>query len=475
MRGAAVASGALLLAAALACRGRASAPPAGSPAAKPDRRLNVLLLTIDTLRADHLGCYGYRRETTPQIDALARAGTLFEHAFSYWPKTRGSFVMIHTGRFPSANGYDPARFPLLAPFNDTIASLLQGAGYETAAVVDNPNLAAALGYAKGFASYREIWQDQPLADEFQRAQGITAAGVAFLGSALPGKRFFLWLHYVNPHAPYTPPAPFDTRFAADPPAGEAELPVAPRFHGGIPKPLYVRGRHALSYYVAQYDGEIAAADEQVGSVLDALRASRVSGETLVVLTSDHGESLGEHGYYFDHGDDLFDPSLAVPLIVAAPGGSGKPSDALASTLDVLPTILDAARVARPGGLAGESLLPILFGQPAHRHERLFAQNDALLAAAWNRTFKIIARPKGAAWSYAFYDRERDPAESREARAAHAEAFHDWRNEIEGFLQARDREWAFTRLATDRLPSPARLSPEACERLRALGYVQECSS
>jgi arylsulfatase len=475
MRRARAAAGLALLLA-LGCRRPGPAPTGDAPEAARERRLNVLLLTVDTLRADHLGSYGYRRETSPHIDALARAGTRFAHAFSYWPKTRGSFVMIHTGRFPSANGFDPSRFPLLAPFNETIASLLQGAGYETQAVVDNPNVAAALGYAKGFARYQETWQQKELASEVQRTHAITAAAVKFFASVGSARPFLLWLHYVNPHAPYTPPPPFDRRFAQVEAPGEKQLPIVPRFHGGIPKPLYVAGQHTLGYYVSQYDGEIAAVDEQIGIVLDALQSSPLAAGTLVVLTSDHGESLGEHGYYFDHGEDLFDPCLAVPLIVVAPGGRrGQRSDVLAWTLDLLPTILDAAGVERPAGLPGESLLPILSGQAARRHERLFAENDTRMSAAWNLAFKIVARPARGALRYFFYDRDRDPGEKHAAGPQQAQVFPDWQNELDGFLQARDQEWGLTRLATSRLPSRERLSPEACERLRALGYVQECVS
>ena len=171
---------------AAACPQPAARQPAASAAprahAGAGNRLNVLLVTIDTLRADHLGAYGYRRATSPNIDALARRGAAFEQAYTYWPKTRGSFVALHTGRLAAQSGYGKTH-PLLVDFNPTLASVLQDAGYDTVAVVDNPNVAASLGYAKGFARYRETWEEQALASEMDRTRAITADGVAYLTGA----------------------------------------------------------------------------------------------------------------------------------------------------------------------------------------------------------------------------------------------------------------------------------------------------
>jgi hypothetical protein len=143
--------------------------------------------------------------------------------------------------------------------------------------------------------------------------------VRFLKEVAPDRPFFLWLHYVNPHAPYRPPPPYHTAFLDDASHTSPRLVAVEGFRDGIRREWAVPGRDRLGYYVAQYDGEIATADAEIGRVLEALGTSAGAGRTLVVLTSDHGESLGEHDYYFDHGEDLFDPSLAVPLIVRLPG------------------------------------------------------------------------------------------------------------------------------------------------------------
>jgi arylsulfatase A-like enzyme len=324
-------------------------------------RANVILITVDTLRVDHLSLYGYERSTSPNIDAVGREGTVFERAYTYWPKTRGSMAMMLTGRTPSRNGYR-ARRPGLLEFNPTLASLLSEAGYRTAAAVDNPNVAKAHGYGKGFETYRETWEEQGLATEMDRTRAITETGVRFLKEVASDRPFFLWLHYVNPHAPYRPPPPHDRAFLDDVSHAGPRLAAVEGFRDGIRRQWAVPGRDRLGYYIAQYDGEIATADAEIGRVLEALRSSAGAGRTVVVVTSDHGESLGEHGYYFDHGEDLFDPSLAVPLIVCVPGApAGVRSPALASTLDVVPTVLDAVRISAPPGLAGRSLLPIVAG------------------------------------------------------------------------------------------------------------------
>jgi arylsulfatase len=460
-----------------ACPGPERAPSPRAATARPavaGNRLNVLLITIDTLRADHMGVYGYRRPTSPRMDAFARTGVALDQAYTYWPKTRGSFVGIMTGRLASQTGYGKSH-PALLDFNPTLASVLKEAGYETAATVDNPNVAASLGYAKGFDRYRETWEETALVTEMDRTRAITADGVRLLGQASPDRPFLLWLHYVNPHAPYEPPSPWDAAFLdADASRGEA-LPPVDGFHGGVPRQWAVPGK-TLGWYVAQYDGEIAAVDAEVGKLLDALDGSAVRDRTLVVITTDHGESLGEHGYYFDHGEDLFDPSTRIPLLVAGPGvAAGHRTDVLATTLDLLPTVLDAAKVSYPPDLAGESLLPALQGQRRPDRPRLQGQNDRNLVGAWDRRFKIVATPSNEGARYALYDREADPGETRDASRAHAKRAREERRELELFRERIDAQLAKTRRLLEGRPAEERLSPEACEKLKAMGYVQQgCS-
>jgi len=214
----------------------------------------------------------------------------------------------------------------------------------------------------------------------------------------------------------------------------------------------------------------------VGQLLDALDASAVRDRTLVVVTSDHGESLGEHDYYFDHGEDLVDPSIRIPLIVAGPGiEAGRRSDVLATTLDLVPTVLDAVKVSYPPDLAGESLLPAARGERRPDRPRLQGQNDRSLLAAWDRRFKVVATPSGAGARYALYDREADPGETRDVSRDRAAQAREERRELEAFRERIDAQRARTRRLLEGRSGEARLSVEACEKLKAMGYVQQgCS-
>jgi arylsulfatase len=456
----------------MACGGRVQ-DRATAPLERVGSGYNVLLITIDTLRADHLGLHGYHRNTSPSIDALGREGTVFDQAYTYWPKTRGSFVALFTGRYASQSGYSK-RHPQLVGFNPTLASALSDAGYRTAAIVDNPNVAGGLGYAKGFDSYRETWEERELETEMERARAITESGVRFVRDHSRDTPFLLWLHYVNPHAPYTPPPPYDTAFLDDAVSGPA-LPTVDGLHGGIPKQWAVPGQDRLGYYIAQYDGEIAAVDREVGDVLTALRESGAWDRTVILLTSDHGESLGEHGYYFDHGENLFDPCLRIPLLIVVPDGRpGQRSDVFATTLDIVPTLLDAAKVSYPPGLVGTSLLPVLEGRQLPDRSRLFAQNDRNLSGSWDRRFKVVVTPLEEGRRLSLYDRLEDPGETRDVSREQPEQLRGQGRELEGFLKRRGQESVATRSLTDGRTTEAKLSKEACAKLVALGYVRaEC--
>jgi arylsulfatase len=338
-------------------------------------------------------------------------------------------------------------------------------------------VAAALGFGKGFDRFREIWTDKRLKDEAAGARAITDTAVRLLRDAPRERPFFLWLHYVNPHAPYTPPPPFDAAFRDDAARGGGEVRTVVGFNGGVSRKLAVPGQNRLGYYVSQYDGEIAFTDGEVGRVLAALAASGHEENTLVVLTSDHGESLGEHNYYFDHGADLFDPCLHVPLIIYDPRvkHAGR-SAVLASTLDVVPTILDALKVSFPPELAGVSLLAAVEGRALPERQRLFAENDRGLVGTHDGRFKLVRDPAGPeSTREALFDRSSDRAEERDLIARQSQEARRQRAALDAYLAERSQEWALTRL---RLggggPSgDAKLGHDDCLRLLALGYVDSC--
>jgi arylsulfatase A-like enzyme len=192
-----------------------------------------------------------------------------------------------------------------------------------------------------------------------------------------------------------------------------------------------------------------------------------------VVTTDHGESLGEHGYYFDHGEDLFDPSMRIPLLVAGPGvPAGRRTDVLATTLDLLPTVLDAVKVSYPPDLVGASLLPALRGEGRPDRPRLQGENDRNLLGAWSRRFKIVATPLEGGPRYALYDRESDPGESRDVSKSRPERAREEKRALELFRERIDAQREKTSRLLEGRSGEERLSPEACEKLKAMGYVQQ---
>ncbi|MCK4305772.1 MAG: sulfatase [Candidatus Eisenbacteria sp.] len=296
------------------------------------KRWNLLLLTVDTLRADHLGCYGYPRETSPAIDALAQTGVRFDHALCQRPKTSPSFATILTGTYPARHGIHRC-MQLLKGSNLTLAEILANAGWRTAAVVTNGNLYPEFGFDQGFETYTY---------GHKGAGEGTDLALAWLKEHGSSKQpWFLWIHHTDPHTPYNPPHPYDSFFK----------------HGEHPQSRHERA-------IDLYDGEIRYTDDQLRRVLEWLEIEGPLERTLVIFTADHGESLGEHGYFYEHGLHPYEPSGRVPLIFWAFGviPAGEVSPAVVGLVDLVPTVLDALGVAAPTALQGRSILPVVVDQ-----------------------------------------------------------------------------------------------------------------
>ena len=461
---------ALLALGSAACPGRPS--PSGAVTETPlaKDRPPLILITIDTLRPDHMSAYGYKRATTTSLKEWGQKGAVFEQAYTYWPKTRGSFVAIMTGRTAGESGYSP-KHPELHAFNPTLAETLQKDGYDTAAFVDNANVSGSLGFSRGFRTYVEMWADPTLADEVARTEAITRRGIQYVASKGKADGFFLWLHYVNPHAPYTPPSPFDGAFRGKT-RSDRTLKVVDGFFGGIPKQWAIPGKTRLSDYVNAYDGEIAYVDTQVGEVLRALDGASVLSRSTLIVTSDHGESLGEHDYYFDHGANLFDPVQRIPFIVLGREARPLRSQVLISTLDIMPTLLDAARVSFPSGLAGRSVLPFAAGRQESTRDMLVGENDRGHQGIWDRRYKLIdTDPRARNPARQFFDRVSDKAEAH-PRTNLAEVARKYEVGLDEHRDVELRSALRTRAQLEGKVSPPKSQAE-CEQLKALGYIAEC--
>jgi arylsulfatase A-like enzyme len=318
------------LAVVLVCLLATTLVAAATSGASPAARTNLLLVTLDTTRADYIGCYGFPLPTSPHLDAVARRGVRFANTYSQVPLTGPSHATILTGLFPHEHGAVRNGVPLPDGVR-TLAEILHEAGYRTGAFLSGWTLRANLsGLSQGFDTYDDSMQDRYRLVNSQRfAHQVTPLAVKWLEENGRGDRpFFLWVHYFDPHAPYTK---------------QHELYDAL----GHEKPEEMPDRNL------QYASEIRHVDEGLGQVLAALDRLGRRDDTLVVIVGDHGESLGEHDYV-GHGKYLYEEILRVPMVFSWPGHlpEGKTVEPVVAVMDVTPTVL---------GLLGEDPLPVASG------------------------------------------------------------------------------------------------------------------
>jgi len=293
------------------------------------RDANVLLITLDTTRADHLSCYNSGRAKTPHLDGLAARGVRFAHATVQVPLTLPSHACIMTGAYPPVHGLRDMGGFVLDKSHPTIATLTQAAGFATAAFVGSRAVAKHFGLAYGFDSYDDDMGAQTEEGKLpgifpeRRASVVTDRALDWLKQNAQ-RKFFLWAHYYDPHQPYDPPEPYKHQYAKN-----------------------------------LYDGEIAYMDEQVGRLLDGLDQLGLTSRTLVIAMGDHGESLGEHGE-LTHGIFLYDATLHVPLIVAGPDvPRGKVIDDQVRSIDLHPTVMEFLHLVPSRETQGVSLWPLI--------------------------------------------------------------------------------------------------------------------
>jgi len=313
------------------------------PQRPPPRHL--ILVTVDTLRADRLGVYGNPLELTPHLDALANESIVFRHAFAPAPFTLPSLSALLTGRYPDAIGIR-SNAAVLPSSILTLAERLQTIGFRTGAVVSNFAARRQSGLGQGFEHYDDQMGQRetrrPIPE--RRAAQTTADALALLDQLVEsGERVFLWVHYQDPHGPYT--APSDYRAPpGSPPAGVRDrrlrvLPPRQNGFGGIPDYQQLGRERRSAVYRAAYHAEIRFLDAQLGAFLEAVHARELWEETAIAVTADHGEGLGEEGHWFAHGELVAPAETAVPLLLRIPGRRAAVRDDLATLLDLLPTLL----------------------------------------------------------------------------------------------------------------------------------------
>ncbi len=406
--------------------------PAAFAAGTPST--NVVVITIDTLRADHLGCYGYKQIHTPNIDALAADGVRFERAYTPVPVTLPAHTAIFTGSYPMLSGIHDFSANKLNPQQPTLASVLKEHGYNTAAVIGSAVLDSRFGLNHGFDFYYDHFDFNRLLetnlDEMERPGNVVADVALDWLDKNYQKKFFLWMHLYDPHYPYRPPAPYSQDYGSRP-----------------------------------YDGEIAFADAQVGRLLRFLIEKGLYQSTLIVLSGDHGESLGEHGEK-THGFFIYNATLQVPLIFRLPQGKlTKQISAQVSLTDIMPTVLQILKVDTPSQVQGRNLLPLMDGKKSNESGSLYAEtflprlhfNWSELRGVETGNYHFIDAPKPE-----LYDLSKDPGETQNL-LPQKKAVGE---EMQAKLAALIREYS----AGQEMAQKTGLDPALMERLKSLGYA-----
>ncbi len=415
-------------------RDRAAAVP--SPGSF--RGKNVLLVTLDTTRADHIGAYGHANAQTPRLDALAREGILFEDCISPSAFTLPSHSSIMTGLYPPYHGVRINGAAALASVHGTMAERLSAEGYRTGAFVGAFVLDGRWGLEQGFDHYDDDFRLAPdqkldLAGVQRPANEVVDAALSWLGDE-SAKPFFAWLHFYDPHVPYAPPEPYRSRFAAS-------------------------GEHGL------YDGEIAFADSQLGRVLDWLEAKGIADDTIVIVAGDHGEGLGSHGEG-EHGYYIYDYAIRVPLILRIPGMEKNVRVAQqVRTVDVLPTVMELVAGTEVEPLHGASLLPLLEEPDDEATRYAYSESVATkLQYGWAglysiRTdeYKFIEAPRSE-----LYHLVEDPSESVNRYADLRRVTLRLREELRNLREEISRNAPET--------EEANVDEETMKMLASLGYV-----
>jgi arylsulfatase A-like enzyme len=480
---------------------------------RAERAPNILLISIDTLRADHLGAYGYARNTSPTIDALARGGALFENAWSVSSWTLPAHVSMLTGLPISAHAqcdWDLAQttsVPSHLPRGRFVAEDLAQAGYDTAGFYTCIYLEPKFGFGAGFKSwkraYHSVHSEPGVAEAWQAARDAGDAEVMrrihsehpelfdvearsspeLIDSALGwlqgrgGRRdpFFLFLHLYDVHSPYTPPAPFNTRFDPD-----YTGTVDGRKLGEVDSPVHLgMDPRDLEHVIALYDGEIAALDHELARLFEALERSGLAKDTLVILTSDHGEEFFEHGGK-QHGGNLYRETLQVPLILKWPGhiAAGTRFQQTVGLIDIVPSVLAAAQLQSELALPGLDLVAVANGKKSVAAERTLTggliirrgvDEPVWMSSLVSAQEHSIVHSSGAPnWSVERFDLQNDPRERATPHCVDAES-PDSQAVLERLEHARRELQRLRASAPTRAFSGDGVLAQERAQLDALGY------
>jgi choline-sulfatase len=416
------------LAASVACSRAGRSETKTAPALRP---LNLVVVTVDTLRPDHLRCYGYSKIETSSIDSIAASGALFENAVTQTPLTPPSHASIFTGLYPTVHHVRNTGGFVLQASSTTLATILQQQGWDTAAFISSAVLKKLFGLNQGFTVYDDQMPKPGNSRDFledpERRAGDTVDRALRWLDGQSGKPYFLWVHLYDPHLPYQPPSPFKEKYKDRP-----------------------------------YDGEIAYADRELGRLFRAIQKKSPAGKTIIAVLSDHGESLGEHGEY-SHGVFLYDATLRIAFLLSGPGiPAGQRVKQQARTIDFLPTVLELMGGKAPTSVQGVSLVPSLIGQEVQTAvsyaETLYPRINmgwAELRGIRTNRWKYVRAPKPE-----LYDLSQDPGETTNLIRTHAYEVQKFEAQLKAVAGGNGTEKVGTSLVDAR----------TLDQLKSLGYL-----
>ncbi len=451
---------------------------------RSDRPSNLIVISVDTLRADHMSLYDYPRRTTPRIDAFAETAVTFDRARAPWPKTVPSMVSMFTSRPPHVTGVMfGSRDQYIRDEELLLAEIASQQGVTTGAVISNAVLGAATNFGQGFHDYIETYKMLEGASGF-RADTVTSFAAQWLEGRRADEPFFLWVHYVDPHATYAPPSEYAAPFFDDALYDDTQLRLNDdtNFNSGVAGRYWRRngGQRELGWYVANYDGEIAYTDAEVGRLLDVIAERGLLSNSVIVFTADHGESLGEHNYFFEHGWYPYNATAWIPFLVYWPG-LPEPGLKIAypvSLINLVPTIVDLMgwQISEPDRLFGRSLVPVLVGEQDRVDDYVVVEagegglrEDEFLRAIEDGRWKLVHVPNESyqrgmqRMPYELYEVRADAMETNNVVDEHPELVAL----MKGLLERRLTDAASGRVETQQ----PNYSQEELENLRSLGYIR----
>jgi arylsulfatase A-like enzyme/Flp pilus assembly protein TadD len=399
-------------------------------AAKALKPINVVLITLDTVRADHLHCYGDEKIKTPNIDALAARGVLFEKAVAQTPLTQPSHASMFTGENPNVHHVRDTGGFALQPSSVTMATILRRHGWDTAGFISGSVLTRMFGFNQGFTTYDDTMLHSGGRNPVStRPANVTADHAIRWLKQQSGKPYFLWVHFYDAHFPYDPPAQFRKEFLRDP-----------------------------------YDAEIAFEDQQVGRLLSAVKQKSSAGNTLIVLLSDHGEGLGDHGEY-DHGVFLYDSTIRIAWIMAGPGvPAGLRIQQQAREIDLLPTVLDLLGGKASSAVQGTSLVPAFSGKTVPTNYSYEETLYPKINMGWSELRGIHT----AHWMYVraprpeLYNLDQDPGELKNVIDSHPKEYR--------VLEAQLKNASRLGSSGEEAVAMKQMNQQTLDQLKSLGYA-----